>query len=195
MFKEMENKQNRFMSVSYQLHSIDENGEKHLEEQTQQGRPFQFISGFGFSLDNFEKQLTGLQPGEKFDFTLKPEEAFGPYIAEGVRKLDREMFVVNGKFDVENIYPGAFITLTNSDDRRIMARVDKVEDDGVTVDANHPLAGLSLQFTGTVLENREATTAEIQSMLNHMGGCEGCGGGCGEGGCGEGGCGGCGGCH
>ena len=105
------------------------------------------------------------------------------------------MFVVNGKFDVENIYPGAFITLTNSDDRRIMARVDKVEDDGVTVDANHPLAGLSLQFTGTVLENREATTAEIQSMLNHMGGCEGCGGGCGEGGCGEGGCGGCGGCH
>lgn len=191
----MENKQNRFMSVSYQLHSIDENGEKHLEEQTQQGRPFQFISGFGFSLDNFEKQLTGLQPGEKFDFTLKPEEAFGPYIAEGVRKLDREMFVVNGKFDVENIYPGAFITLTNSDDRRIMARVDKVEDDGVTVDANHPLAGLSLQFTGTVLENREATTAEIQSMLNHMGGCEGCGGGCGEGGCGEGGCGGCGGCH
>jgi FKBP-type peptidyl-prolyl cis-trans isomerase SlyD len=71
----MDNKQNKYISVSYQLYSIDENGNKHLEEQTQQGNPFIFISGFGVSLDKFEQEIVGLTPGDKFDFTLQPAEA------------------------------------------------------------------------------------------------------------------------
>ena len=184
----MENKVNKYLSVSYQLYSIDENGGKHLEEQTQQGQPFQFISGFGFSLDSFEQQIVALEQGAKFDFTLTPAQAFGEYDPEGVHKMKREVFSINGHFDHENIYPGAVITLMDADERRFMARVD-------------PLAGQTLQFTGLVLENREATKEEIQHMLNHMSG-EGCGCGCEDcdDGCGhhhhdhEGGCG-CGHCH
>jgi FKBP-type peptidyl-prolyl cis-trans isomerase SlyD len=198
----MDNQQNKYISVSYQLYSIDADGQKHLEEQTQQGRPFQFISGFGVSLDKFEQQIVGLEPGAKFDFTLQPSEAFGDYDEEGVHKMKREMFCINDHFDHENIFPGAVITLMDADEKRFMARVVKVEEDGVTIDTNHPLAGNTLQFTGIVLENRLATNEEIQNMLNHLSG-EGCGCGCedcGEGGCGhhehdhEGGCG-CGHCH
>ena len=176
-------KQNKYISVSYQLFSIDEDGSKHLEEQTQQGKPFTFISGFGFSLDGFEQRIVALQPGEKFDFTLQPAEAFGEYDEEGVHKMKREIFTVNGKFDHENIFPGAVITLMDEDERRFMARVEEIDDDGVTIDTNHPLAGQVLQFTGIVLENRDATNDEIQRLLNHMshecggcGDCEGCGG-------------------
>ena len=65
--------------------------------------------------------------------------------------------------------------------------------DKVKVDLNHPLAGNKLNFKGYVIENREATNDEIQTLLNHMngGGCSGHCGGCeNEGGCkGEGGCG------
>lgn len=168
--------QNKFISVSYQLHSIDADGKKHLEEQTQQGNPFQFISGFGVSLDAFENKIVDLQPGNQFDFTLTPAEAFGDYDKEGVHKMKREVFFINDHFDDENIYEGAIITLMDENDKRFMARVIKVEDDGVTLDTNHPLAGLTLQFTGLVLENRDATTAEIQDMLNNLGGgCCGCG--------------------
>ena len=178
----MENKQNKYISVSYQLYSIDGDGNRHLEEQTQQGQPFIFISGFGFSLDGFEQRLVDMEPGEKFDFTLSPAEAFGEYLEEGVHKLDREMFSINGHFDHDNIYPGAIITLMDEEEHRFMARVEKVEEDGVTVDANHPLAGQTLQFTGIVLENRRATNVEIQNMLNKMGhdccGCDDCEGGC-----------------
>lgn len=170
----MDNKQNKYISVSYQLYSIDEDGSKHLEEQTQQGNPFTFISGFGFSLDAFEQRLVGMQPGEKFDFTLEPADAFGEYDDEGVHKMKREVFTINDHFDHENIYPGAVITLMDEEEHRFMARVLKVEESGVTIDTNHPLAGATLQFTGVVLENRDATNAEIQHMLNHLTH-EGCG--------------------
>ena len=153
----MEKLQNKFLSVSYQLYSIDDNGQKQLEEQTQTGRPFQFISGYGFSLDAFEQKIAG-------------------------------------RFDEKNIYPGAVITLMDSEEKRFMARVTEVKADSVVVDTNHPLAGLSLQFVGQVLENREATPEELQQMLHHMS-C-GCGGDCNCDDCGDGGCGGgCGGCH
>lgn len=196
----MDKPQSKFISVSYQLYSIDDDGQKHLVEQTQQGRPFQFISGFGFSIDSFEQRVASLGQGEKFDFTLAPEEAFGQYDEAGVHKMKRELFSINDHFDHENIYPGAVITMMDAEEHRFMARVVSVEDDGVTIDTNHPLAGQNLQFTGIVLENREATTDEIQHMLNHMGhegcgcDCDECGDGCGHHHDHEGGCG-CGHCH
>ena len=179
----MEKPQNKYISVSYQLYSIEDDGSKHLIEQTQQGRPFQFITGFGFSLDAFEQQVAALEPGAKFDFTLQPDEAFGDYDEAGVHKMEREVFMINGRFDQENIYPGAVITLMDKDEKRFMARVEKVDNDGVTIDTNHPLASMTLQFNGLVLENRNATNEEIQNMLNHLshgcgGDCSGCGGDC-----------------
>ena len=191
----MDNKQSKYITVSYQLHSIDENGAKHLEEQTQQGQPFQFISGFGFTLDGFEQRIVDLEPGAKFDFTLSPAEAFGEYDEEGVHKMKREAFCINDHFDHENIYPGAVITLMDEEEHRFMARVEKVEEDGVTIDTNHPLAGQTLQFTGVVLENRDATKEELQNLINQIGheccGCDDCEGHDHEH---EGGCG-CGHCH
>ena len=189
----MDNKQSKYIAVSYQLFSIEKKGEKHLEEQTEQGRPFRFITGFGFTHDAFEHQIEALEPSTKFDFSLKPEEAFGEYYEEGVHKMPREEFFVNGRFDDSRIYPGAIITLFGEDDKRLMARVTKIEEDGVTLDANHPLAGKTLQFTGVVLENRLATAEEIQDLLNHLGhDCSGCDGNCDSDEC-EGGCGHC--CH
>lgn len=191
---DMDQTQNKFISVSYQLYTV-EDGKDSLVEQTQQGRPFQFISGFGVSLDVFEQRMLQLNPGDKFDFTIEPADAFGEYNEKGVHKMEREAFVRDGKFDHENIYPGAIITLMDDNERRFMGRVVEIDGDGVTIDTNHPLAGETLRFTGVVLENRDATINEIQQMLNQLSH-EGCGS-CDEEDCEEGcgGCGGCGGCH
>ncbi len=170
----MEKPQNKFLSVHYQLYTVKENGEKELEEQTTRERPFEFISGFGLALESFENKLVGLEKGASFDFVLSPEECFGAYVPEGVHKLSRETFSINGHFDHENIKPGAVITLLDEDEHRFMAKVKSVEEDGVTVDTNHPLAGKTLNFTGQLLENREATLEEIQKVLNMLSG-EGCG--------------------
>lgn len=174
----MDKPQNRFLSVHYQLYTVTEGEEKKLEEQTSREHPFEFISGFGIALDSFENTLVGLPAGSSFDFTVKPENAFGIYDPEGVHKLKREVFSINGHFDHENIFPGAVITLLDEEEHRFMARIVKVEDDGVTIDTNHPLAGKALNFVGLLLDNREATLDEIKVQLNRLSAdddCCGCG--------------------
>jgi FKBP-type peptidyl-prolyl cis-trans isomerase SlyD len=195
----MSQNNNKFISMNYQLYIV-EDGEKTLQEQTSEEHPFQFITGFGVALDALEKYVIGIEKGAEFELTIQPEQAFGVYIPEGVHKVGRDVFEVNGKFDDEHIYEGSVITLSDVEGHQFMATVTKVEADGVTVDTNHPLAGKVLLFTGTMLENRDATEAEINQMIKQLTG-GGCGGGChnchheqGDEGC-EGGCGnGCGHC-
>lgn len=201
----MENKTNKLIAAQYQLFTIDENGDRTLVEETTKDQPFVFITGFGAALDALEEKLENLELGAKFDFELDKDKAFGDYDAKRVIDLNKQMFTVDGHFDSKNIYKGAQIPLKNEDGNFFIGTVLEIADSSVKVDLNHPLAGKRLNFKGYIIENREATRGEIQTMLNHMNGggcsgdCSGCGSGCGHheetSGCGhhEGGC--CGHCH
>ena len=180
----MEKQINKYIAVDYKLYTA-ENGESELVEETTKERPFQFISGFGITLEAFEKNISELAKGDTFDFTLTKEEAYGDFEQERVLDLEREMFCINGHFDHEHIFKDAIVPLQNEDGNRFYGRVMSVDENKVKMDLNHPLAGKALNFKGTILENREATNSEIQGMINRLSG-EGCGCGCGdcEGGCG-----------
>lgn len=195
--------ENKYMAVSYKLYTIEENGERELAEETQEGRPFVMITGFDLTLKDFEANISACEQGSDFDFVLTAEQAYGEHMAERVIDLDKQMFCIDGKFDAQNIFEGAIVPLQNEDGNRFYGTVMAITSDKVTMDLNHPLAGKQLNFVGKVLEKRDATNEEIQNLFNHLngGGCGGCGGGCGEGGCGgncgggDGNCGGgCGGC-
>lgn len=185
----MDKAQNKYIAVAYKLYTV-EDGRNGLVEKTSDGKPFQFISGFGVTLEEFEKQIVGLEKGVTFDFTLTKEQAYGDYEASRVIDLEREIFCINGHFDHEHIYKDAIVPLQNEDGNRFYGRVLEIGEEKVRMDLNHPLAGKELNFKGEVLESREATNEEIQGMINRLSGedcgcgCDGCGGGCGEGGCG-----------
>lgn len=189
----MENKTNKLIAAQYQLFTISENGERKLVEKTTKEQPFVFITGFDAALDALEERLENLKLGEKFDFELEKEKAFGEYEPSRVIELNKEMFIVDGQFDSKNIFKGAQIPLKNEDGNFFIGTVLEIGDAAVKVDLNHPLAGKKLNFKGYIIENREATKDEIKTMLSHMNG-GGCGGDCGgcESGCGhhehEGGC-------
>ncbi len=198
----MDKAQNKYIAVTYKLYTVGEGENEMIEEATPE-QPFQFISGFGVTLDAFEQQVAGLEEGAEFDFTLTKEEAYGDYEEEHVLELGREVFSVNGQFDKEHIYKDAIVPLQNEDGNRFYGRVLDITDKKVKMDLNHPLAGKTLNFKGKIAENREATITEIQNMINRLshegcggGGCDDCAGGCGghEHGHGESGCG-CGHCH
>jgi FKBP-type peptidyl-prolyl cis-trans isomerase SlyD len=65
----------------------------------------------------------------------------------------------------------------DNEGHRMNGAVLAVEENTVTVDLNHPLAGADLNFVGEVTEMRDATNEEIQGMINMMSG-EGCSCGC-----------------
>ena len=179
----MENN-NRFVSISYSLY-IDEDGEKRLVEKTTDDKPFELITGFGIALDSFEQQVTPLEKGAKFDFSLTKDEAYGDYRDDLLMELGRDVFSINGHFDHEHVYQDAVIQMQNEEGNRFYGRVVEVGEEKVKIDLNHPLAGETLYFKGEVLENREATEDEINHLMKHLTG--GCGGHCGdcEGGCGH----------
>ena len=184
----------RYVKVAYQMLTNSAASHKLLYE-TPNGQPVAFVTGMGLMIEAFEQKLTQLQPGETFDFTLQPAEAFGERDEELVRPVPRKVFEINGKFDDENIFPGAEVPLMNSEGDHFMGTIVKITDSEVTVDLNNPLAGKALQFTGTLHENREASLQEIEQTAKILsgecgGGCGSCGG-CGEGSCGEGDCGSC----
>ena len=104
--------------------------------------------------------------------------------------VNKKSFEINGKFDSERVFEGNIIPLRDEDGSIHYASIIEVKDKEVTIDLNHPRAGMDLHYVGTVLEKREATNAEVTQMLNILSGGCGCGCGC-EGGCDcEGGCGG-----
>ena len=192
---------NKYITVAYKLYTPSDNGTPDLMEEATVEHPFQFVSGLKMTLDDFESQIEPLEKGDSFDFTLTPDQAYGPLEMERIVQLPRSAFEQNGKLDSRYIYEGAVVPLTSADGDHFMGTISEITATQITVDLNHPLAGLSLHFVGTVIENRDATNKEIEETLKVLsgecgGGCGGCGGSCG--GCGsEGGCGGCGGggCH
>lgn len=185
----MDKKTNKYIAVAYKLYT-NENGTETMIEEAPANRPFQFISGMGLALDEFEAKVAEMQKDEAFDFVLVKEQAYGEHEDERVLSLDREMFCIDGKLDEEHIFVDAIIPLQNENGQRFLGKVLEVGDSKVKVDLNHPLAGKDLHFIGSIVESREATNEEIQNMINHMNG--GCGGNCGDcgGGCGghDGGC-------
>ena len=174
----MENQKNRYMSVAYTLYVEDESG-RHIVEKTAQDEPFSFISGFGVALDAFEQQVTPLEKGAAFEFSIPKEQAYGDYQQEQVLELEREAFVIDGRFDHQRVFRDAVIPLQNEEGTRFYGRVLEVTESKVRVDLNHPLAGETLYFKGEVLENREATEEETDQLVKQLtSGCCGCGGGC-----------------
>ena len=178
---------NKYISVNYKLYTSAPGEEPELVEETAEGDPFIFVSALGMTLDAFEAQIVPLKVGDKFDFTLVPNDAYGEYDEAGKHALPRNVFEINGKLDSRYIYPGAVVPLNTADGARLNGTIVEIGEETITVDLNHPLAGKSLNFVGEVKETREATNDEVRDALNQI---TGCGGGCG--GCGGGSCDGCG---
>lgn len=199
----METAENKYITVAYRLYTM-ENGEKELFEEAKAEHPFQFISGLGTTLEDFETQVSDLAKGDKFEFTIVADRAYGAYDEQHVIELPKHIFEIDGKFDNEHIKEGNIVPLMTSDGQRVNTSVVEIKPDVVVVDLNHPLAGADLIFEGEVIENRPATNEEIQELVKMMSGegcgcgCDSCGSGCGNHGCGDHECGdgcGCGSCH
>lgn len=173
---------NKFVSATYDLYVGDDSDRELMESATEE-HPLQFIFDMGMMLPAFEEKIKGLENGNKFEFSLAPADAYGERIEENVVELPKHIFEVEGKFDGEFIKEGVTLPMMDSNGARMNGSVLEVKDEVVVMDFNHPLAGETLHFNGTIIDVHEPTEEEIAKINQAMGG-GGCGCGC-EGGCGD----------
>ncbi len=161
----------KWVELQYELYAFSDGEPEDLMYSTEADSPEGFVYGVDEAVvPNFMKRLEGLQAGDKFDFTLSVDEAFGPRTQEHIMKLDRKIFEgEDGEID-KRVFPGAQIPMRTSDGAVIYGIVLMIEKDGVSLDFNHPLAGENLHYKGEVVVVREATEEE----LNPKHGCCGC---------------------
>ena len=116
-----------------------ENGE--VFGTSREGQAFQITLGKGEIISGFEKGVLGMQPGDTKTFKVPPEEAYGPR---------REELIINVKKDnlPENLEPsvGERLQLKQPDGNVRSVTVAEIGENEVTLDANHPLAGETLEF-------------------------------------------------
>ncbi len=125
--------------------------------------PLRYLHGAGEIIPGLEKALEGQTTGDELKVVLEPADAYGEH-REGLRsELSRRHFD-----DIEDLELGMqFRVPTDQGDHHIVTVIE-ITDEKVTIDGNHPLAGVTLNFEVAVRDVREATDAEITQ--GHAGG-------------------------
>ncbi|MHB1230341.1 MAG: FKBP-type peptidyl-prolyl cis-trans isomerase [Halothiobacillus sp.] len=131
---------------------------------TTEGRGVEYIHGYGNLIAPLEAELTGKREGDAFQLTVEPEDAYGLHDDSAVITVPRAQFAPEVALVAGNMVE------TLGPDGRIELLILAVADDEVTVDLNHPLAGLRLNFAGTVGVLRAAHPDEIKHGRVHPGG-------------------------
>lgn len=160
-----------FVSVDYT--GTLESGE--VFDTSKDREPLEVHMGAGNMIPGFESALMGMTLNESKTFTLSPEEAYGN--RDDSRTYDFPRSEIPQGMEPE---VGQILALTNPDGQQIPARVDRMDDETVFFDLNHPLAGESLTFAVQVL-GISKTAVQPNDGCN----CSASNGGCG---CGDSGC-------
>ncbi len=153
--------------------------------------PMDYIQGAGHIIPGLEDALVGKDIGDKVTAVIPPEKAYGERNDSLVQSVPKEEFA-----SVPDLKVGMQFNVQSAGGPMVVS-VAKIEDDNVLIDANHPLAGITLHFDVEIMAIRDATEKELaDGELEGSctpGGCCGdddpnSGGGGGGGCCSDGGC-------
>ena len=141
------------VKFNYTLKDDDGN----ILDQSPEGQPLAYLHGHSNIIPGLEQQLEGKSAGERVNAIVEPVDGYGEYQELAVQKVPRDNFQ-----GVEDIQAGMQFQ-SEAGGQVMLVTVTDVNDEEVTVDANHPLAGKRLTFDVEIQEVRAATEDE----LNH----------------------------
>lgn len=113
-----------------------------------------YLHGANNIVAGLEKALTGKQQGDSFSVDIP--QAYGPRHDQ----LEQE-FPISAIEAMENPRVGSVLNVKTRNGEIQRLYITAITDDKVTIDANHPLAGLDLHFEGVIDHVRRATEQEI----------------------------------
>lgn len=149
MSKTVEDQQ--VVTLDYTLIVDDE-----VMEKTDDSEPIEFIQGIGQIIPGLENALYGMEVGEEKTVVIEPDDAYGDYDPESLEIAKKEEFSEEIPLDV-----GTFLDLRDDEDNVLSAQIIEEDEDTVTLDFNHPLAGKTLTFEIKIADLRPASAEEL----------------------------------
>jgi FKBP-type peptidyl-prolyl cis-trans isomerase SlyD len=117
--------------------------------------PLAYLHGAGNIIPGLENALLGKTVGDKLKVAVSANEAYGERDESMIQELPSNMFS-----GIDNIEVGMEFHAETEHGLQVVT-VTKVEGDQVTIDGNHPLAGVDLNFDVEITEVREASEEEL----------------------------------
>jgi len=118
--------------------------------------PLNYLHGYGNIIPGLEKEMLGLASGDTKRVVVEPADAYGE------RNEDMVFTVPRSEFEVQDVEVGDQFEAKN-ENGQFLVNVIATNEDSVTFDANHEMAGMQLTFDVEIAHIREATTEEIEN--------------------------------
>jgi len=152
---------NRHVTLDYELR--DEDGDLVDASEAEGGEPIRYVHGYGMLVPGLEAALVGLRAGDERDVVVPADAGYGEYDEGLVLEVDRSELP-----DAKVVNVGDELVAESPDGDELAMSVIEVRDDVVVVDANHPLAGMTLRYHVKVRDVREATEQEIEGAASDL---------------------------
>jgi FKBP-type peptidyl-prolyl cis-trans isomerase SlyD len=139
------------VSIHYTLH----NDEGTVLDSSAGKDPLHYIQGIGNLIPGMEEGLEGKQKGDKLEIKVSPEKGYGERNDDLIQKVPRSAF------GDQEVRPGMQFQAQSNHGAQVVT-VTEVGLENITVDGNHPLAGVALNFSVEVMDVRSATPDELE---------------------------------
>ncbi len=134
-----------------------------LIDSTFAKQPATFIVGDQSLLPGFEQALRGLKAGDKRSFFFKPEQAFGKHQPDNVRRMPKNVFAA----DIA-LTEGLVVSFADPNQAELPGVIQKVGDNYVMVDFNHPLAGKDIHFQVEIIAVQAVGAERIVNLMAEL---------------------------
>lgn len=142
----------KVVTIDYVLKDDEQN----LLDSSEGAGGLSYLHGALNIIPGLETALEGKTLNDEFSVRIEATDAYGERDDEKVQTVPHDMF---GEQEVQ---VGAQYHAQGPSGEQLVIVVTSVNDDGVTIDGNHPLAGIALNFDVKVTELRDATEEEIE---------------------------------
>ena len=156
---QLEAAEGRVVGIYYTLKDSDDNV---LDTNRSGGDPLAYLHGAQNIVKGLEDALTGKVKDDFVDVVVAPAEGYGERQEELIKPVERSSFPAEGAPE-----PGMMVHGQNEHGQQLQGVIVSADDEHVTVDFNHPLAGQSLHFEVTITSVREATAEEVSHGHPH----------------------------
>jgi FKBP-type peptidyl-prolyl cis-trans isomerase 2 len=122
--------------------------------------PLEFVAGSGMVIPGFDKAVMGMKKGDKKEFIIEPNDAYGEHNPDLKKPIPKSMVKMDKEPEV-----GMILMMQTPQGQQVPLKILEITKDEVIIDMNHPLAGKKLIFNIEIVDIKDKPK---ESEHNHV---------------------------